>query len=196
MYTTRYPRCGCARDPCNRAVSCNLTVLDWRPGLRSSAPAARRGCRLNSPVPSARTAWFRRHYLATQAPALDQIGLDGFEGHAFLFAPAFRDHTVVEILQTAPCLRRSIWTATLRPFSSVRNWMPVIIIPLFSRHELKPSPVVRPRSRNRLDRLDDFLFLLWCANSRSLPEYRTFLPIEGDGWPVIFSLAGSPIGGW
>jgi hypothetical protein len=39
-----------------------------------------------------------RAYLATQAPALDQIRFDGFEGNALLLAPLFRDEAIVEIL--------------------------------------------------------------------------------------------------
>src|SRR5258708_6051730 len=44
--------------------------------------------------------------LATQASAFDQVGFDGFEGNAFLLAPAFRDKAVVEILPERPVLSK------------------------------------------------------------------------------------------
>ena len=60
-------------------------------------------------------------YLATQAPAFNQVGFDGFEGNVSFLASPFRDQAVVEILPEPSCLRRSIYTATFLPLSSVKN---------------------------------------------------------------------------
>src|ERR1700688_3939307 len=74
--------------------------LAARPSIFGTSRAMRLSLRFSSSLRA--DGLVSMAYLATQAPALDQVGFDGFQGNAFLLAPPFRDKAVVEILPERP----------------------------------------------------------------------------------------------
>lgn len=64
--------------------------------------------------------------LATQLPALDEVGLHLFERDAFLVAARLRDQDILNVLPQGLVFLRSMTAAVLRPLSSVMNWIPVM----------------------------------------------------------------------
>src|ERR1039457_2454701 len=74
--------------------------LAAKPSIFGTSRAMRLSLRFSSSLRA--DGLISSEYLATRAPALDQIGLDGFEEYAFLLAPPFRDKAVVEILPKRP----------------------------------------------------------------------------------------------
>src|SRR4029077_3177712 len=74
--------------------------LAARPSIFGTSRAMRLSLRLSSSLRA--DGLVSMAYLATQAPALNQIGFDGFEGNTFLLTSPFRDYAVVEILPERP----------------------------------------------------------------------------------------------